>query len=144
MGSSPSRRAGLKEVAARAGVSTATVSYVLSGKRPVRPETAERVREAIDALGYRRNRAAAALRSGRPTSLVLLIPDVTNPFYTELVVGAEERAAEMDLTVVLRNANLDPDRERRYLRDALGSETAGVLCAPFTPDLLTSVEPLPV
>ena len=133
------RKPGLKEVAALAGVSTATVSYVLSGKRAVSAATARRVHAAIEELGYRPNRSAAALRSGRSSTIVLLIPDVTNPFYTELVVGVEERAADHDLTVVLRNANLDPSREHAYLADALSLDVAAVLCAPFTPALLTDL-----
>jgi len=133
-----SRRVRIKDVAEAAGVSTATVSYVLSGKRTVTAPTRERVIEAIESLGYRRNTSAMALRTGRSRNVALIVPDVTNPFYTEVLVGAEEKAAQLGLSVVLRNSNLDAERERGYLRDALASDFAAVLCTPFTPDLLAA------
>lgn len=133
-----SRRIRIKDVAEAAGVSTATVSYVLSGKRTVTAPTRERVLEAIGALGYRRNTSAMALRTGRSRNVALIVPDVTNPFYTEVLVGAEEKATALGLSVVLRNSNLDAERERGYLRDALASDYAAVLCTPFTPTLLAA------
>lgn len=134
------RRAGLKDVARAAGVSVATVSYVLSGKRAVAEPTRQRVLAAVEELGYRRNLSAAALRDGHSSALALITPDVTNPFYTEILVGAEEMAARIGFSLWLRNAQLDADRERRYLADALASDCAAVLLAPFTPDTLAALD----
>ncbi len=78
----PARRATAAEVARRAGVSPAVVSYVLNeGPRPVAPATAERVREAVRELDYRPNRAARALRVGSTGMVGLILPSVTNPFF---------------------------------------------------------------
>lgn len=130
------RRASLKDVARAARVSTATVSYVLSGKRPVAEPTRRRVLRAVEELGYRKNLSAAALRGGHSQAISLIIPDVTNPFYTELIAGAEDAASARDATIELRNANLDPTRERSYLRSALASDCAAIIHAPLTPGSL--------
>lgn len=130
------RRPSVKDVAQHAGVSAATVSYVLTGKDRVAPATRERVLRSIRELGYHRNRTAAALRTGSSDVMIVIIPDITNPFYSELVVGMEYEAAERGLSITLRNANLDANREHHYLVDALRSDATALLYAPFTPDAL--------
>jgi len=82
-------RATLKEVAARAEVSTATVSNVFSGRKPVRPELRARVEEAAKALSYQVDRAASQLRSGRAKVLGVLVPDLDDTFFTSLISHLE-------------------------------------------------------
>lgn len=83
-----------RDVARRAGVSTAVVSYVVnSGPRPVAPATRERVLQAIAELGYQPNRSAQALRLGKTQTLALLVPEITNPFFAELA-GEVQMAAQ--------------------------------------------------
>src|SRR5690554_7867308 len=85
--------ASMKEVAARAGVSVATVSHVLRGTKRVSPELTERVRQAARELGYVPNLQASALRTGRTQTFGVLIPDLSNPFFVALLhaLRSEER-----------------------------------------------------
>ena len=105
----------IKEVAQRAGVSTATVSRVLSGSAGVRDALRARVLEATQSLAYRPNRAARNLRVGSSRAVGVLIPDVENPFYTSVVCGIEEVLKETDYSLILANYNENPEQEARRL-----------------------------
>lgn len=104
----------IKTVAARAGVSTATVSRAISAPDRVQPETRERVHAAIDALGYAPNSAAKSLRMLRTSKIVVMVPDVSNPFFAEVLRGAEETAQAAGYAVLLGDTNGDPEREAQY------------------------------
>src|SRR5215813_14424087 len=91
----------IRDVAARAGVATATVSNVLTGRRPVAEDRRRRVLEAVDALGYQPNRLAAGLRRQRTGTVGMVVPDLTNPFFAALVQRVEELAAESDCQILL-------------------------------------------
>ncbi len=124
------------EVAARAGVSTATVSRVLNGRR-VRPDLEEAVRAAIEELDYVPNRTARSLRRQYSDVIALVIPDVENPFFTSVARGVEDIAQEAGLSVVLCNTDDDEAKEKRYLTVAERENMAGVILAPAgdSPDL---------
>ncbi len=124
------------EVAARAGVSPATVSRVFNGIA-VSPSYAERVRAASDELGFVPDRTARRLRRRGSEVIALVIPDIENPFFTAVARGVEDRARESDYSVVLCNSDEDRDKESRYLQVALSEHMAGVVLAPAThrPDL---------
>ena len=107
--------ASMADVAARAGVSTATVSRVLSGALQARPATRERVLEAVRELDYRPSRVARSLRIQKTQTLGLIVSDITNPFYPELVRAAEDAAHERGFAVLLGNASEDAGREADYL-----------------------------
>lgn len=95
------------DVARRAGVSSAVVSYVVnSGPRNVAPETRERVLNAIEELGYRPNASARALKRGVSDTIGLIISDITNPFFSEYAHAIEEAAAERGLSVIFTNSSL--------------------------------------
>ena len=96
-------------------MSSATVSHVISGNRPVSNETAERVQRAMSQLGYVPSRAAQSLRSGLSKTIGLLVPDIRNSFFADLARGVEDRALQMGYSVVLGNTDFDRDREHRYL-----------------------------
>src|SRR6478672_332402 len=83
----------MKEVARLAGVSIATVSAALSGKNFVSTELKERVRAAVEELGYAPNAMASGLKRGASSLIGLIVPDITNPFFTEFVHGVQRRAA---------------------------------------------------
>jgi LacI family transcriptional regulator len=117
------------EVAARAGVSPATVSRVLNGV-PVSPPYADKVREAADALNFRPNRAARRLRRRSSEVIALIIPDIENPFFTALARGVEDRALAAGFSVVLCNSDEQQSKEARYLDVALSEHMAGVILAP--------------
>lgn len=77
----------MADVARAAGVSTATVSYVLSGKRAVAEETRRAVEAAIAELGFSVNTVARSLRTGRSSIVALIVPDLSNPFYAQLAAS---------------------------------------------------------
>jgi LacI family transcriptional regulator, repressor for deo operon, udp, cdd, tsx, nupC, and nupG len=99
------------DVARRAGVSQSTVSLVFSGKAPGRisARTEAAVREAADALGYRPNAAARALKMGAARTVALVVPDVTNPFFGRLLRGAQTAARAAGYAVALIDTNNDRD-----------------------------------
>ena len=120
----------VKDVAARAGVSVGTVSNVLNRPDKVSPDTVKRVQAAIDALGFVRNDAARQLRAGHSRSIGLVVLDVGNPFFTDVARGAERRAAENDLSILLGNSDDDASREARYLDLFEQQRVHGVLITP--------------
>lgn len=92
-----------------------TVSNVVSGARSVRPETRARVERAIAELGFRPNTIARALIRRRTQTVGMVIPDVTNPFFSDLIWEVERALTDADYAVVFGNSANDPGRERRYL-----------------------------
>lgn len=124
--------ADLKAVASLAGVSIATVSRVLNGNPLVKDETRLAVQKAIKTTGYRPNRVAQRLRSAtRNRKLIgLLIPDIQNPFYVDVIRGIEEYAYAHGSAVVIGNFSQDQKKEKRYI-DILRSESVdGFIVAP--------------
>lgn len=120
----------ISDVAARAGVSTATVSRTLNGKSTVDPELTARVRTAANELGYRPNGPARNLRKQETAVLALIISDVENPFFTAIARGVEDIAHTAGYSVVLCNSDDDADKEREYIDVALQERVAGVLVSP--------------
>jgi LacI family transcriptional regulator len=120
----------ITDVAARAGVSVATVSRTLNGKATVDPELAARVRAAVAELGYQPNGLARSLRKRRTAVLALIISDVANPFFTSVARGVEDVALIAGYSVVLCNSDEDLDKERRYLDMAVEERVAGVVLSP--------------
>jgi LacI family transcriptional regulator len=105
----------VKEVAQRAGVSTASVSRALSGVGGVRESARARILEAAQELSYRPNRAARDLRVRSTRAVGILIPDIENPFFTSLVRGAEEVLGKTDYSLLLASYNEQPEQEERRL-----------------------------
>ncbi|MFZ5992955.1 MAG: LacI family DNA-binding transcriptional regulator [Deinococcota bacterium] len=101
----------LRDVAKAAGVSATTVSQVLKGSKRVSPEVSERVRATAHQLGYRPNRSARALRTGRTGSLGLIVPDLANPFFPELAQAIVREARSQGFAVSLVDALEDPHAE---------------------------------
>ena len=124
----------VREVAAMASVSVGTVSNVLNRPEKVAPDTVARVLAAIDQLGFVRNDAARQLRAGRSRSIGLVVLDVRNPFFTEVARGAEDRAAEDSMTILLGNSDENADRERSYLDLFEEQRVHGVLISPLGDD----------
>lgn len=125
----------VRDVAAAASVSVGTVSNVLNRPEKVSPATVERVLAAIAELGFVRNDAARQLRAGRSHSIGLIVLDVRNPFFTDVARGAEDRAAEDDLTILLGNSDENSAREGAYLDLFEQQRVHGVLISPLTDDL---------
>ena len=120
----------IHDVAARAGVSAATVSRVLNGTGTVRADLAERVQAAVDELDYRPNGIARSLRRRASSVWGLIISDVGNPFFTALIRGVEDVAHEAGYSLVLCNSDDEPAKEQRYVQVALAEQMAGVIITP--------------
>ncbi|HWU29692.1 MAG TPA: LacI family DNA-binding transcriptional regulator [Microbacterium sp.] len=126
---------GVKDVAAAAGVSVGTVSNVLNQPDRVSARTAERVQQAIRELGFVRNDAARQLRAGRSRSIGLVVPDIGNPFFADVARGAEDRAAEAGMTVLLGNSDESDVRQEAHLELFQEQRVNGVLLTPASDDL---------
>jgi LacI family transcriptional regulator len=120
----------IKEVAARAGVSVATVSNVLNRPEIVARATRDRVNAAIKELGFIRNESARQLRAGRSRTIGLVVLDVANPFFTDLARGVEDEASKAGLAVILCNSDDQERKEKRYLELLEEHRVQGVLITP--------------
>jgi LacI family transcriptional regulator len=132
--SAKSRPAGravtISDVAAAAGVSNATVSRVLNGAATVDAALASRVRDVIEQIGYRPNAIARNLRRATTSVWCLIISDIRNPFFTDVVRGIEDRASAAGFSLVLCNSDEDLEKESVYLDLAVAERMGGVIIAP--------------
>jgi LacI family transcriptional regulator len=124
------RRTTIAQVAERAGVITTTVSHVLSGNRPVASRTEERVRRAIEELGYRPSGLARSLRLRRSDTVALIVPDIANPFYPVFARGVHE-ALDGRYLIFLCDSDASRERELRYAMDLRDRNVDGMVIAPF-------------
>ncbi|WP_420855865.1 LacI family DNA-binding transcriptional regulator [Thermoactinospora rubra] len=124
----------MKDVAEAAGVALKTVSRVVNGEPGVRPATAERVREAIARLGYRRNESARMLRSGRTSTIGLVIEDVADPFYSGLSRAVEDAAIRHGCLLLTGSSGEDPARERELVLAFCNRRVDGLIVVPAGDD----------
>ncbi len=123
------------EVARRARVSVATVSYVVNnGPRPVADATRKRVLRAIQALGYRPSGVARSLRLQRTRTIGLIVPDTANPFFAALAKGVDETVFAHGYSLLLCHSKYIAAREQAYVELLLAREVDGVLYVQGTPD----------
>jgi len=135
MNDSTQGRVTIVDIAREANVSPKTVSRVIRGDDYVSKETFNRVQEAIDRLGYRPNRAARSLVSNRSGVFGIVIPDVNNPFFPEVVRGIEDTAIKRDYNVLLFSTESLFDRERAAYRFLEENRVDGIIAYfPFIPD----------
>ena len=113
-----------------AGVSVATVSLALNGQPGVAEETRRRILAAAAELGYRANSQAQALRRGRTTTYGLVIRNFNNPFFLEVLSGAEHAADEAGATLLLLDSHYSVERERVLVREMAAQRLAGLAIAP--------------
>lgn len=123
----------MKDVARRAGVSIATVSNVINRPELVAEGTVQRVRAVIADTGFVRNGSARQLRAGSSPVVSVLVPEISNPFFAELIRGVESRAAAEDLSVFVCTSHGDTDREERYLHSVLEQRPLGLILTPAGP-----------
>ena len=138
----------IREVAEMAGVSIATVSNVLSGRKAVTADLASRVNEAAQALSYQMDRAASQLRSGRAQVVGVLVPNFNDTFFTSLVSRIEQLAAAVSYQVIVVSSQDDTTVEAARLDALMGWRPSGIIAVPATntvPQLLRrEFENLPV
>ena len=125
----PVRPPTIYDVAKAAGVAASTVSRTFSRPGRVNAETAERIRAAAVTLGYRTNPLARALPTGRTSMIAVIISDITNPFYFEIIRGAQAAAAEAGYTMLLADAQESDVLEREALDRALPTVEGIVLAS---------------
>jgi DNA-binding LacI/PurR family transcriptional regulator len=115
------------DVARLAGVSIKTVSNVVNDYEHVKPETRQKVQDAIDALGYRPNLSARGLRSGRTGAISLIIPDLKNPYFAELAGSVMSAAERRGFFVIIEQSGVTRERELDILRGPRMRMVDGVL-----------------
>jgi LacI family transcriptional regulator len=132
---SPSRpRLRIREVAERAGVSASTVSRVLNGTATVRASKREQVLAVIDELGYRPNRVASNLRRQQVQMIGVVVPDIENPHFTQMVRAVEDTAYLSGYRVLLCNTDEDAAKQREYLGVLAAERVTGAIIAPTDAD----------
>jgi LacI family transcriptional regulator len=124
----------ISDVAKLAGVSPVTVSRVLNDSGSVKPATRSRVQQAINELHYLPNVAARSLRSKRTNTLALLVPDITNSFWTTVARGVEDEAQNGGYSVLLCNTDEDPVKQQRYQDVVISQRVDGVIITPYDSD----------
>ncbi|SFG26769.1 transcriptional regulator, LacI family [Novosphingobium sp. CF614] len=128
------------DVARRAAVSTATVSRVLSKPALVKAATRDRVLKVIEELKYEPNRAARTLRTSRASKILVTVPDISNPFFANIIRGAEEAARHAGYSVILGDTRYDPELESQYALMLLRREVDGlVFLGHRVPDILSDM-----
>jgi LacI family transcriptional regulator len=118
------------DVARRAGVSPMTVSRVVNGSGGVSPQLRARVEQALADTGYMPNTLARSLRAQRTDTIALLLPDMTNPFFTTLAQGVERSARELGISLLVANSDEREDEELRLVRVLLQRQVDGLLLVP--------------
>ena len=121
----------IRDVAKLAGVSVGTVSNVLNKPDEVSADSIARVQKAIDELGYVRNDAARRLRAGVSSTIGFVVLDGQNPFFNEVVRGAEDEAMKNGIAVLVGNTDEDVKREGMYLDLFEEQRVRGVLISPY-------------
>lgn len=132
------KRITIRDVAREANVSVTLVSFVMNAKRdkdgkldcPVNPETAKRVLEVAQRLGYRRNFAAASLRSGRSNTIAVIPNDISNKFFAGISRRIEDKAHELGYTVFFASSDESPEKLGEVLDAVLAHNIDGVIVAP--------------
>lgn len=123
----------IRDVARRAEVSVGTVSNYLNRNKRITPGTTARIEQAISDLGFIPNVAVRVMRGRRSPVLGFVVPDATNPFFTEIGRGVEDVAFIAGLVVVTCNTHGDEERERHYMQALTEMRVAGVLVTPMSP-----------
>ena len=129
MEESAGRPATIKDVAAHAAVSVATVSAVLNRNKYVSPDLTQRVHASIAALGYERNSLAQGLKMHTSQTIGLIISDITNPYFISVVRGVEDVANARGYSLILGNTDEDPTKEKSYLRLLESKRADGLIVA---------------
>ncbi|WP_126994169.1 LacI family DNA-binding transcriptional regulator [Thermosipho globiformans] len=117
----------IKEVAKKAGVSISTVSRVLNNSAPVSKELRKRVENAIKELGYFPSNIAKSLRKGKTKTIGFILPDITNPFFADIVRGAEDFLRKKGYTLILCNSDQNSEQEIQLLETLISKHIDGLL-----------------
>ncbi len=128
----------MRQIAERAEVSIGTVSHVINGTAKVREKLRQRVLDAIRSLGYQPSQLARGLRRNQTNMVVMIVPDITNPFFPAVVRGVEDVAYKGGFRLVLCNTDNDAQKESFYLNEMRSYRPAGWLVIPATDSNMTT------
>jgi LacI family transcriptional regulator len=117
----------IKDIAKQADVAASTVSYVLNNTKNVKPETKERILKVIKELHYQPSAVARSLKTKKSLTIGIMIPDISNMFFTEIVRGIEDIANEYEYNVILCNTDEDEKKEKRYLDNLYNKHIDGLI-----------------
>ena len=128
----------IKDVAAHCGMSPATVSRVLNGYKRISPETRARVEKAIQELNYQPDEFARRMKQETSPLIGIIVPDITNPFYSNIDRGAQRAAEKADYTVLLCDTNNSSKREKQAVSLLNRYRAAGIISASIAPEKLAN------
>jgi len=117
----------IHDVAREAGVSIATVSRVLQGSSKVLPETQERINDAIRRLNYRPNRLAQQFRSQETKNILVIVPEIGNTFYSDILAGIKSVAIKNGYSILIVDSNSDPAAERHFYEMLVQKQVDGII-----------------
>lgn len=117
----------LKDVAERTGLSISTISYVLNGKKKVRPETYEKILKATEDLDYRPNQLARSLKTHRSMTIGIIVPDITNEFFPAIIQGVDDESHRSGYNIILCTTNNDSAREEECISTLLEKDVDGLI-----------------
>lgn len=124
----------IKEVALQAGVSTATVSHVLNGTRQVSDSTKVKVMDAVTALKYHPNKMASGFRSGKTNTIGIIVPDISNRFFSSLIEIIEEKLSTYNYHLIVANTKEMLQREKDHISYFISNTTDGIIIASTASD----------
>ncbi|MBC8531408.1 LacI family DNA-binding transcriptional regulator [Gehongia tenuis] len=117
----------IKDVAKQAHVAVSTVSYVLNNSKSVKPETRERILKVIEETGYFPNHVARSLKTKKTQTMGVIVPDIGNIFFVEIIEGIEAYLSQRGYSVILCNTNENQEKERNYLSVLLNKDIDGLI-----------------
>ena len=127
-------KSSIKEVAHLAGVSIATVSYVLNGTKKVRPETEQRVLDAVSKLNYHVNPLARNLRKGESKLIGFVVSDLSNNFFQEIALGLETQLTKEGYRLIIMNSKEQKETEIENVKNLIAGAADALIIAPTTAD----------
>lgn len=127
------KKVSLKDIAQKIGVSTALVSYVLSGneeKGRVGKETAEKIRQAAKELNYQPNHIAKSLKTGKTNTIGLIVADISNPFFASIARGVEDESGQFGLTTIIGSSDESPEKLKNLVDVFIKRQVDGFIISP--------------
>jgi LacI family transcriptional regulator len=124
------RPVGIRDVASAAEVSVASASFALNGQAGVAPQTRARILAVAESLGYRANPQAQALRRGRTNTFGLVVRNFSNPFFLDVMLGAEQVAGEVGASLLVLDSQYSPELEEQQVREMASRHVQGLAIAP--------------
>ncbi|MEL7422800.1 MAG: LacI family DNA-binding transcriptional regulator [Bacteroidota bacterium] len=131
------KKPSITDIAKRAGVSIASVSYVLNGRekeKRVGADAAKRIRQAAAELNYRPSHIARSLRQGSTMTIGLVVPDISNSYFGDMAKAIEEEAFRRGYTVIFGSSDENPEKSERLVQTLLDRQVDGIILAPVEED----------